>query len=408
MNLSFFISKRITSTEKGSFSSTIHKIAVGSIGLGLAVMIVSFMILNGFQDTVKNKIYNFNGHLQITRYSQNGSYEESPFSLDNHLYQNYEQYDFVDHVQSFAHLVGLVKRNEDLTGIIFKGVGKKYDQERFQENILSGRFIEFDTSSYSKEIMVSKIIAKKLRVDLDSQIVVHFFGKQSRGRPRKLKVVGIYETNLSDYFDNKVIIGDLGLVQRLNNWGDSLAGGMEVFIKDVDQTDEAEIWLDNIIEYDLISQKIKDKFIQVFEWLYLISRQVNIFLAIILLVVCVNMISIVLILIMERTQMIGLLKAFGATHGQIRKIFVFNGMQLVVKGLVIGNLLGIGLCFIQYYFKVIPLNPHDYYMSYVPIGWDSTVIVALNLLTFVVVSLIILIPSAVVSRINPIKSIRFD
>jgi len=317
-----------------------------------------------------------------------------------------EKYDFIDHVQAYTHKAGLIKTENEVLGIIFKGVTNRFDLADFQDNIKEGRFIEFKNDTYAKEVMLSREIANKLKIKVNDEIVIHFF--MNPPRVRKLKVVGIYETNLSEYYDDKFVIGDMALIQRLNNWPDSLAGGMEVFIKDVNKVEKAEQQLDAVLDYDLFVEKIKDKYIQVFDWLMLISRQVNIFLAIILFVVCVNMISIILILIMERTQMVGLLKSLGATHRQIRRIFTYSGLQLIIKGLILGNLIGLGVCLIQYYFKVIPLNPTDYYMSYVPIGWDWATVLWLNVLTFVVVALIILIPTSVIARINPIKTIRFD
>ena len=406
MNLSYFISKRITAGGNDSFSSTIHKIAVGSIGIGLAVMIVSFLILKGFQDTVTEKIYSFSSHFKVTKYTLGNSYEESPISINNELYNNYKKYGFIDHVQEYSHKAGLIKTEEEVLGIIFKGVGTSFDLNRFAPNLKEGRFVNFDSLGYSKEVVISKIISDKLRLNVGDDMVIHFF--QNPPRVRKLKVVGVYETNLSEYYDDKFIIGDIDLIQKLNNWADSVAGGMEVFVTDESKMDEDEKLLDDIVDYDLFVEKVNDKYIQVFDWLHLISRQVNIFLAIILFVVCVNMISIILILIMERTQMIGLLKAFGANNQLVRKIFTFNGMHLIVKGLALGNLLGIGIGVIQYYLKVIPLNPHDYYMSYVPIGWSWEIIIALNVLTFVVVSLIIIVPTTVIASIDPIKNIKYD
>jgi lipoprotein-releasing system permease protein len=220
--------------------------------------------------------------------------------------------------------------------------------------------------------------------------------------------VGIYETNLSDYYDSKIIIGDIRLISRLNDWADSVAGGLEVFVKDQKDIDLAYSTIGEDMDYDLYIEKVSDKYVQVFEWLGLVSRQVNILLVVILTVVCVNMISVVLILVMERTQMIGLLKSMGANNGMIRSIFVYSGVHLIAKGLLYGNAIGLGLCFIQYQFRLIQLNPHDYYMSFVPIGWDWGMVILLNLLVFAVVTIVLLVPTAIVSRINPIKAIRFD
>ncbi|NBP67518.1 MAG: ABC transporter permease, partial [Cytophagia bacterium] len=221
-------------------------------------------------------------------------------------------------------------------------------------------------------------------------------------------ITGIYETNLSEYFDGKMIISDLRMVQRLNDWGDSIAGGLEVYVKDVSQTDVIGQNIHDAIDYDLQVTSTAFKYQQVFQWLGLINRQVNILLVIILTVICINMISIVLILVMERTQMIGMLKAMGATNKLIRNIFISNGIDLVVRGLFWGNILGLSLCYIQYQFRLIPLNAHDYYIAYVPIAWHWDVILWLNLLMFIVVSLVLLLPTAVIARINPIKAIKFD
>ncbi len=406
MNLSYFIARRIAQNKEKSFSVTVHKIAVASISVGLAVMIVSFLILRGFQNTVRDKIYSFSSHLQITKYTLDNSFEESPISLNTELFSDTENFPYVDHVQEYSHKAGLVKTKEEVTGIVIKGVSKRFDLERFSTNLIEGRFLNFSDSTYSKEVVVSRSIANKLDIELEDDIIIHFF--QNPPRFRKLKVVGFYETNLAEYYDDKFMIGDMKLIQRLNDWPDSLAGGLEVFVKNVDQIDQAEEALNETIPYDLYVEKVSDKYIQVFDWLYLISRQVNIFLGIILFVVCVNMISIILILIMERTQMIGLLKALGGSNSLVQRIFSLNGMQLILKGLFLGNLLGLGVCAIQYYFQLFRLNPADYYMSYVPIGWNWEIVIALNLLTFFVVAVIIILPTFFIARIKPIKSIKFD
>jgi lipoprotein-releasing system permease protein len=223
-----------------------------------------------------------------------------------------------------------------------------------------------------------------------------------------LKVVGIYETNLSEYFDSKVIIGDIRLIQRLNDWSDNLAGGIEVFTKDVDHIEDTGLAIGQKMDFDLNIERVSDRYQQVFEWLNLLSRQVNILLGIILTVVCVNMISIVLILVMERTQMIGMLKALGGGDKLIRSIFVYQGVSLILKGLLLGNVIGLGFCYLQYRFKFVKLNPHDYYMSVVPISWHWEIVGLLNLTTFLVVTVVLLVPTMVITRVSPIKAIRFD
>lgn len=406
MNLSYFISKRISREQKEGFSSTIHKIAVVSIGIGLGAAIVSFLIMNGFQETIKNRIYSFSGHLIITKFSMSNSMEETPLDVNVELYNNYQKLGFVRHMQEYAHKAGLVKTEDEVLGVVIKGVGKTYDTVSFQSNLIEGRFIHFPDSGYSNEVILSKAIAAKLNAKVGNLITVHFF--QNPPRFRRLMITGIYETNLSEYFDGKVIIGDIRLIARLNDWADSVAGGLEVFVKDINRIDDAGMAMSQMIDYDLNIEPVSSKYIQVFEWLNLLSRQVNILLVIILIVVCVNMISIILILVMERTQMIGMLKALGANDQLIRSVFVYNGVSLIIKGLLLGNAIGLGLCFIQYQFKFITLNPEDYYMSFVPISWHWEIVALLNLLTFLVVTVVLLLPTAIISRISPIKAIRFD
>lgn len=332
--------------------------------------------------------------------------EETPMDYNIDIYRNYRQFPYVRHVQEYAHKAGLIKTDEDVLGVILKGVGKSFDTTAFSENMREGSFMHLPDSGYSSQVLLSKIIASKLKAKVGDNIVIHFF--QDPPRSRRLKVSGIYETNLSEYYDNRVIIGDLRLIQRLNDWADSVAGGVEVFVTDINYIDEAAESIGTHIDYDLDIQRISDRYIQVFEWLHLLSRQVNILLVVILVVVCVNMISIVLILVMERTQMIGLLKALGANNRLIRSVFIFSGVNLILKGLVFGNLFGLGLCYLQYKFSVVKLNAEDYYMSVVPISWHWEIVLLLNLLILSVVTVVLLLPTAVITRINPIKAIRFD
>jgi lipoprotein-releasing system permease protein len=401
LNLSYFISKRIRSDQGQGFSSTIHKIAIASIAIGLAASIIAFLVMEGFQDTVKNKIYGFSGHILITKFTMNNSSEEQPMGYHVPIFDKPGDYPYIRHVQEFAHKAGFVKTGDEGLGVLIKGVGRSFDVASFRQSIVAGDFLSFPDSGYANQVVLSKIIATKLGVGVNDQIVVHFF--QNPPRFRRLKVVGIYETNLSEYFDSRVIFSDIRMIQKLNDWPDSLAGGLEVFLKDHDPAavEEAGYAIGESMDFDLFIEQVSDKYLQVFEWL-------NLLLGIILFVICVNMISIVLILVMERTQMIGLLKALGAATGLIRSIFVYHGMSLIIKGLVLGNILGLGFCMIQDRFKLIPLNPHDYYMSYVPISWHWEIVGILNVLTFSIVTVVMFLPAMVIARINPIRAIRFD
>lgn len=406
MNLSYFISKRISQEQQSGFASTIHKIAIVSIGIGLGAAIISFLIMEGFQETIQNKIYGFNGHLIITKLTPSNSADEQAMDYHIDAYDHPDQYPYIRHIQEYAHKTGLVKTDDEVLGVVLKGVGKSFDLKAFRENIVEGEFIHFPDSGYANEVVISKIIAGKLNAKVGDYIIVHFF--QNPPRFRKLKVTGIYETNLSEYFDSKVILGDLRLISRLNDWAEGFAGGLEVFVYDPEHVEEAREVLQESTDFDMRIDLIRERYQQVFEWLGLVNRQVIILLCIILTVVCVNMISIVLILVMERTQMIGMLKALGGNDRLIRSIFIYQGFSLVIKGLFLGNFIGLGLCYLQYCFKIAKLNPHDYYMSFVPISWHWETVGMLNLLTLIVVTTVLIIPAEVIVRIRPIKAIRFD
>lgn len=454
LNLSYFISKRLRQSTSGGFASIIHTIAVTTIAIGLAAAIVSFLIMQGFQTAVKRKIYAFSNHLVITKFTMNNAVEEQPFNFHIGLYEHPARFPFVKNVQEYSHKAGLIKTEGEVLGIIFKGVGRGASNfaespEYFKENMVEGRFIRFNDSTYSREVVMSRVIANKIDVKVGDDIILHFF--QNPPRFRKLKIVGLYETNLSDYFDGKVLIGDLRMVQQLNGWSANEAGGLEVtldmnqfgafdlwskglpfnkkeipaerdtlffaeempssvFSFDYDRAalDNARITIANSMDYDLNVESVRDRFIQVFEWLDLVKRQVKILLVIILIVISVNMISVILILVMERVPMVGVLKALGATNQTVRSVFMYSGMSLIARGLLWGNFIGLGLCWVQDQFKIMKLNPHDYYVSYVPIEWSVWTVILLNLIIFGIVSFVLLLPAHWMVKISPVKAIRFD
>ncbi len=400
MNLPYFISQRISINKAGTFSSTIHKVAVFSVGIGLAVMIIAFAIMMGFKNTIKNKIYNFSGHIQITKYVNSNSYNENPLKLPDDL-----DLPEIKNIIPFSFKAGLVQTDEEVEGLLFKGVGEAFDKESFNKYLNEGRFIQFKTEGYSTEVVLSKFQMSRLKLKLGDKIVMHFF--QDPPRARKLSIVGVYESGMEE-FDKQIVLGDIGLARRLNNWSTEYAGGYEVHLNNVDQIENVQQKLYDKYGYDLYVQKTSNKFLQVFEWLSLIDNNVNILLFMVLFVASFNMISIILILILERTPMIGTLKALGATNGLIRKIFVYNGMHMIFKGLLIGNVFGLGIAFIQWKFKLITLDPTNYYMSYVPIEFNMGVLVLLNLLVLGLVSAILILPTLFVAKVEPIKAIKFD
>ena len=405
MNLPLFISKRISKPGTQSFTSLIHKIAIISIGVGLGIMIISYIIMGGFKETITNKMVGFVGHLQVTKYTLNSTYEELPISKEDSIYKFIKELDYVKHIQGVAHKVGLIQTEEEIHGIVFKGVDENFNLSSFGQVLMEGRVINNRTGQVSYEIMISKKIADLLKLSLNEEIRIYFI--QNPIRVRKFKIAGIYTSGMEE-FDEKLLIGDIRVIQQLNDWRNALVGTLEIFIDDFDKLEEAEDDLFRRTDYDLFVDKITDKHIEIFDWLSLVNRNVTILLTLILFISSFNMISVLLILIMERTQMIGILKAIGATNKFIRSIFTYHGIKLIAYGLLWGNIIGLSFGFIQDKFKLIPLDPVNYYMSYVPIKWEWIGIIGLNALTFTIVSLVLIIPTLLISRIDPIKSIRFD
>ncbi len=412
MNLSFFISNRLSKNFEGGFSTTIRRIAIISIALGLAVLTVAFMVLYGFKDEIKSKIYGFSGHIIIDKYTLSNSYEETSIVINDSLVKQLKNYPLTDRLQAYAMKAGLIKsigkksenKDSEVHGVIFKGVDHLFNVDYFNRHMVEGKFPDFSGKGYSTEVALSRKIANYLNVNTGDEALIYFV--QNPPRYRKLEVVGIYETGLEE-FDEKIVIGDLGLLRRVNNWPDSLGGGIELFINDIDELDRAESDLFNLLDIDLYVDKVTDRYAQIFDWLSLLNKNVLILLIIILFVTSTSIISIILILIMERTRMIGLLKAVGATNKLIRSVFIWNGIRLITKGLIWGNVIGLTFGISQAYFKVIPLEESTYYMDHVPIVIDIPTILGLNLLILSIIGLTLLIPVSIVSRVKPVRAIQF-
>jgi lipoprotein-releasing system permease protein len=405
LNLPLFISKRITSGKDGSFSTVINRIAVISIAVAIIALIGAFTILGGFENTIKEKIYSFSGHLVVSKYTLSTSFEDSSIDVSDSVMQQIGALPGVDYLQAYAYKAALIKANDEVQGVILKGVDQYFDTISFSKHLIDGRFPRFPQEGYSLEVAISKKMANYLKLKVDDEMIIFFI--QDPPRFRKLKLTGIYETGLED-FDEQTILGDINLVRRINGWDENRAGGLEIFINDINQLDAAEDFIFDETSSDLYVDKVSDKYAQIFDWLDLLHRNVIIFLVLILFVACFNMVSILLILIMERTHMIGTFKSLGSSSGLLRRIFLFNGLRLIVKGLFWGNLIGVGVCWIQDYFKIIPLDPASYYMAHVPISFDFEIILYINLLAVLLIGITLFIPLAIISRIRPISAIRFD
>ncbi|MGB3618674.1 MAG: FtsX-like permease family protein [Catalinimonas sp.] len=405
MKLAYYLARRLRHSDPGAFTHTVRKIAVGSVAVGLGVLIVSFAILGGFRRTIQNKVFSLSGHLQVTKFTLNQEYEESPVSLNSDIYRTATELPNVVHVQSYSLKPALIKTDDEVQGVVLKGVGGDFNAAAFRPNLRRGRLPALGADTIAQEVVVSEKIARLLGLKLDDRLWFYFL--QNPPRYRRLRVVGVYETGLEE-FDETHVLTDLRTLQALNGWEDTSVGGLELFVADFDRLEATADRVFDAMDYDLSLTRITDRYPQLFDWLALLENNVDIFLVLILVVACFNMVSTLLIMIMERTQMIGIFKALGASNRQIRSVFVVNGMRLISVGLLWGNLLGLGLCALQGWFKLIPLDPENYFMSAVPIHLDPLTVLLLNVALFVLTTAALILPTAIISRIEPIRAIRFD
>ncbi|WBO82751.1 ABC transporter permease [Hymenobacter yonginensis] len=380
------------------------KIAIISIALGVAVMIVSFAILEGFRNEIQSKIFSFGAHLQISKYDTNNSLEVEPIGGPR-LVQDLHRFPQVQTIQPFARKTAIIKTKDEVLGVVLKGISEEDGKSPMRENLQSGKFLTFPDSTASNDILLSRKVADKLRLKVGDDALFYFI--QNPPRVRKFTVKGIYQTGL-DEFDEVYVIGDIRQIRELNAWPDSLVGGVEVVLKDFNRLDPVAENLYENLRYDLKLDKITDQYAQLFDWLQLLNRNVIIFLILIIFVATFNMVATIFIMILERTNMIGVLKAVGATDRQIRSMFFFRGLSLTLRGMLYGNLVGLGFCALQYYTHLIPLDPENYYMDRVPIFWDPKIIVILNAAVFATSLLAVLIPTYLISRIKPVTAIKFD
>ncbi len=401
----YFIAKRLKSKQGTAFAATISRIAVGSIALGLGTVLLSSMIFGGFRSAIQEKIFALAGHIQVSKFDLRESFTELPISTQSILYRSATSVENVEHIQQYSRKAGLLKTEEEVMGIVLKGVDADFDQRRFQEHLLEGQIPDFGNDSTKLSVLASRHIANKLRLSLGDGVLIYFV--QDPPRARKISIAGIYETGIED-FDQQIVIGSNQLVKQLNSWPDTLTGGFEIFLSDFGQIDETFNQVYDVMDYDLQIEKVTDRYIHLFDWFLMVNQNVTIFLIIVLFVACFNIISIVLILIMERIQMIGTLKALGAEDKLIRRVFFFSGLRMTAWGLLIGNALAFGFAFLQSTYRLVPLDASNYYIDFVPIQFDFLYALFANLLVGGLVSLVLFFPTLFIRKVQPIEAIKFQ
>jgi len=408
LNLEYFISKKIIKGDSHSKKITkpIIRISIIAIALGLIVMIVALSIVGGFQREIRNKVIGFGSHIQITSYDSQNTYEASPIELEQDFYPSLSEVEGIKHIQIYATKAGIIKTKEDIYGVVVKGVGSDFDWSFFNQKIIDGSSF-LVTEQNENSIIVSSHIATKMKLNVGDKMFLYFIQENGQLRPKDFFIKGIYQTGMED-FDQLFVLADIAHIQKRNGWDENQVGGFEVLIDDYDDLDKMGTFVYDHIDYSLHATTIKELHPDIFGWLDLQDYNVHIIILLMIIVAVVNIVSALLILVLERTNMIGILKALGMPNWNVRKIFLYNATYLVLKGLIWGNIIGISLCLIQQQFGFLTLPEESYYVSEVPIDMDFINILLLNVGTLVVCVVMLLIPSYVISKISPVKAIRFD
>lgn len=413
-NTELFIARRLSHDPeaKKAVSRPITKISIIAVAISLVVMIVSVAIVTGFKNEITDKVLGFGGHIQIQNYDSNTSYETRPISTKLDFVPKLPSIPGIAHIQVYAYKPGIIKTKDNIQGIVLKGVSTDFDWNFFKKNMSEGETLTISDTGVSNQLMISKTIASLLQLKLNDKINIFFV--QEPPLVRRFLITGIYDTKF-DEFDKTFVFCDIKQIQKLNKWTPDQISGFELTTTNFDNVQGTTYDVEDVAGLTVLPDgsgikvsNIKEKFTQIFDWLNLQDTNVAVILGLMLFVAAFNMISGLLIFILERTQMIGVLKALGASNFLIQKIFLYHSAYITAIGLFWGNVIGIGLCLIQKYFHLIKLDETNYYISSVPINLQIDHLLYINIGTFVTVFLMLLIPSLLISRITPEKTIRYE
>lgn len=411
MNLELFIANRLSRSKeyKNSISSPIVKIAIIAIALGMMMMIISIATGIGLQRKIRDKVAGFNGHVVISNYDNNSSKTtQNPISIEQDFYPQFKTVSGIKHIQVFATRAGIIRDEKTFEGIVLKGVGENYDWSFFQEYLVAGELPQF-SDQQSKKVLISKIISDRMQLEVGDTFDTFFIKQESNILPKRrvYQVSGIYDTGFEE-FDKNIVIGDINQIRGLNKWDDNQVGGFEVFVEDFDQIEKKSKEIYQAIGVTLDSQSLFEQFPQIFQWLQLFDGNIAIIIIIMMIVAGINMITTLLVMILERTQLIGVLKTLGTNSWSIRKVFLYNASYIIGRGLLIGNILGLFLIFLQFQFELVTLDPHNYYVQVAPVYISISQILVLNVSTLILCTLMMLIPSYIITKISPAKTLKFS
>ena len=396
MNFPLFIARRIRSTQDTSFSKTVTYVGIGTIALGAGIILIAFSILFGFKKAILNKMISFSGNMRVTQISANHSLSESPMTRNLAWEKQIRSIAGVNHLQAHVQKPGIIVGKENMSGVVIKGIGSDMPQKQIQANMLAGS----STIKNPQDIILSKSLAKQLKVKLNQSLILYFLSQPER--PRKVHVSGIYETGLEE-MDKLMVLADRAWVQKMNQWTADSIGTYEIHLA---KSISPQIIL-NTLPHDWKLETSEELYPALYDWMKMLDRNIIIFISLLMLVACFNLIATLWVLIMERVPMIGLLSALGASQKQIRNIFWWNGFFILLRGLAFANVLAVAFCYVQATYQLIPLDPENYYMSAVPIEWDTITWILVNLGTILLVSVMIYIPTQLIKKIELKDAINY-
>ncbi len=401
-----FIARRIVfSTEgKNLISRPVIRIATAGISIGFAVMVIAIAIVSGFQHEIREKLIGFNAHVQVSRFDRNLSYETAPIQVSAASLQELTKLPNIKHVQRYATKAGIVKKGTTLEGVVAKGIGPEYDWTFFEKHLVSGKTFNVQETTVSGSVIISKVIANRLSLTIGDSITMYFI--QQPPRARKWVISGIYETGFEE-FDKLYLFCDLRQLRKLNDWKPDEIGGVEIFVHDFKKLDETTESVYTTIGSSLNARSIKEIFPQIFDWLNLQDVNAAIIILLMLVVCGINMISALLVLMLERINMIGTLKSLGATDQKIRNVFLWVATYIIGRGLIIGNIIGVGLAIVQYRFHLIPLDQSSYYISYVPVELTASNLLLLNVGSLSVCLVMMVLPAFLIGKVRPVKALKY-
>ena len=409
MNLPFFISKRLTTIGQRSFSRFIIGLAIGATTLSVAVMIVALSFVTGFQDVISGKVFSFWGHIRIQKNINErvSIAEELPIFENDTVVNLARKYPGVQSVSPYATKSAIFKFNTDIESVLIKGVDKNFDFNRLNYFLQDGTWPALPDSAYGNEIVISRYTANQLNIKIKDSLLCYFFREDGSKTARKLIVAGIYKTSIEQY-DKNFAIGDINLIRRLNRWDSTQIGGYEVFLNNYKVIDSTTRGIYKELPDAWYSKSIRDYYPEIFDWLSLQGQVKNILIGIMIIVAIVNLITCLIILVLDRTRMTGILKTLGATDWQVQKVFLYNTSLIAIVGILAGTILGLGICLLQKATGFIKLNEEAYLMDTAAVTIVPWQILAVIIGTFLICMLTLIFPTLLVKKVNPIQSIRFQ